>query len=85
MAKTCYICGKGTMSGINRRHKHSVGWKYEAPRNTRKWKVNGRKAKVVVKSDGKEEEKKIFVCMKCYKKLRKAEEYKGVQLAKFVG
>ena len=66
MAKVCELCGKSTVAGQRIQHHHSIGWKYKAPRSKRKFKPNLRKAKVNI--DGKE--KKITVCMKCYKKLR---------------
>ena len=67
MSKVCEICGKSTIAGSRIQHKHSTGWRYRAPRTKRQFKPNLRKVDVEV--GGKEQ--RVFVCMKCYKKLRK--------------
>lgn len=67
MAKVCEICGKSTTAGRSIQHHHSIGWKYKAPRSTRTFKPNLRKIKADVDGDIQN----IYVCMKCYKKLKK--------------
>jgi large subunit ribosomal protein L28 len=69
MAKECYICGKSTKAGKNIQHKHSEGWRYKAPKTNRKFKPNFKK--ITLEVDGKP--KKVTICMKCYKRLRKNE------------
>ena len=70
MSKVCNICGKSTVAGNRIQHKHSVGWRYKAPKSKRQFKPN---LKVVdVEVDGVA--MKVSSCMKCYKKLRKEEE-----------
>jgi len=67
MSKICNICGKTTMAGNRIQHKHSVGWRYKAPKSKRIFEPNLRKVDIEV--DGAVV--KASVCMKCYKKLRK--------------
>ncbi len=67
MAKMCQICEKTTVSGNRIQHKHSVGWRYKAPKTKRGFKPNLRK--VLVEVEGVPS--KIDVCMKCYKKIKK--------------
>lgn len=69
MAKSCYICDKQVAHGGKRKHKYGGGWKYRAQRITRKFSVNMRQT--TINENGKE--KKIDICMKCYKRLRKKE------------
>jgi large subunit ribosomal protein L28 len=66
MSKVCEICGKSTVAGNRIQHKHSVGWRYKAPKSKRTFKPNLRNVEVEV--DGKAT--KLSSCMKCYKKLR---------------
>ncbi len=66
MAKVCELCGKSTVAGKRIQHHHSIGWRYKAPRSNRAFKPNLRKIKV--DADGSIQS--IYVCMKCYKKLR---------------
>lgn len=61
------MCGKSTVAGRRIQHHHSIQWRFKAPKTTRQFKPNLRKLKVEL--DGKE--KKMLVCMKCYKRLRK--------------
>ncbi len=70
MAKTCELCGKSTTAGNRIQHKHSIGWRYKAPKTKRTFKPNLRS--VAVEIDGTPS--KIDVCMKCYKQLRKEQE-----------
>jgi len=60
MAAKCDICGKEVMFGNNVSHAHN--------RTRRKWKPNLIKTTIIV--DGKK--KRVKVCSKCYKKVRKA-------------
>lgn len=70
MAKTCELCKKTTISGNRIQHKHSIGWRYKAPKTKRGFKPNLRSASVDI--DGTPT--KVNVCMKCYKLLRKEQE-----------
>jgi len=70
MSKECILCGKSTVAGRNIQHHHSIGWRFKAPRTTRQFKPNIRKVKMEV--DGKT--RKVSICMKCYKKMRKEVE-----------
>lgn len=70
MAKSCELCAKSTISGNRIQHKHSVGWRYKAPKTKRTFKPNLRE--IAVEVDGVSS--KIDVCMKCYKKLRAEQE-----------
>jgi ribosomal protein L28 len=72
MSKECTICGKTSMAGRSIQHKHSVGWRYKAPRSKRTFNLNLREVNLDV--DGKIV--KAPICMKCYKKLRKESEIK---------
>jgi ribosomal protein L28 len=67
MSKICEICGKSTVAGNRIQHKHSVGWRYKAPKSKRQFKPNLRKVDVEIN----DAEVRMFVCMKCYKKLQK--------------
>ena len=67
MAKICEICGKSTVSGNRIQHKHSVGWRYKAPKTKREFKPNLRSINVEI--DGTPS--RVYACMKCYKKLQK--------------
>lgn len=66
MSKKCFFCNKSVAFGGHRRHKYGGGWEYRAPRTSRKFKPNMRKAKI--EKDGKKQV--VDICMKCYKKLR---------------
>ena len=70
MAKVCELCGKSIIAGRRIQHHHSIGWRYKAPRSVRTFKPNLRKIKVDVEGDVK----RIYTCMKCYKKLRAESE-----------
>lgn len=67
------MCGKSTIAGKNIQHKHSEGWRYKAPRTNRQFKPNLKNIELEV--DG--ETKKVRICMKCYKRLRKDEAEKA--------
>lgn len=67
MSRTCFFCGKGVVSAGHRKHKYGGGWEYRAQRTTRKLKPNLRK--IIIEKDGKT--KKVDICMKCYKRMRK--------------
>ena len=66
MAKVCELCEKSTVAGKRIQHHHSIGWRFKAPRSKRVFKPNLRKVKVDMQGDIKS----MYVCMKCYKKLR---------------
>ena len=70
MAKMCELCGKSTVSGNRIQHKHSVGWRYKAPKTKRAFMPNLRKIDVDIEGTPK----RINACMKCYKRLRKEQE-----------
>ncbi|NMC09137.1 50S ribosomal protein L28 [Candidatus Microgenomates bacterium] len=70
MSKLCEICGKSTVAGNRIQHKHSVGWRYKAPKSKRQFKPNLKNVDLDV--DGSLV--KATVCMKCYKKLRKEDQ-----------
>ncbi len=67
MAKICELCAKTSVSGNRIQHKHSVGWRYKAPKTKRAFKPNLRNIEVEI--DGVNT--KVVSCMKCYKKLQK--------------
>ncbi len=67
MSKICELCGKSTVSGNRIQHKHSVGWKYKAPKTKRVFRPNLRNVNVEI--DGTPT--KVNICMKCYKQLKK--------------
>ncbi len=67
MSKICEICTKSTVAGNRIQHKHSVGWRYKAPKTKRQFKPNLRVVEVEI--DGVPA--KLHACMKCYKKLKK--------------
>jgi ribosomal protein L28 len=67
MSKVCDICGKSTVAGNRIQHKHSIGWRYKAPKSKRKFRPNLRTIEVELDDTVK----KVSACMKCYKRLRK--------------
>lgn len=81
MARVCYLCGKKTEFGGNRKHRRGSSggggaWSYRSQRTSRTWRPNLRPAKLV---DDQGKEIRERVCMKCYKKLRKEEELSVVK------
>lgn len=70
MSKICEICGKSTTSGNRIQHKHSVGWRYKAPKTKRTFKPNLKNIDLDI--DGAV--MKATVCMKCFKKLKKEDK-----------
>ena len=70
MSRICFFCSKGVTFGGSRKHKYGGGWEFRATRTNRKFKPNLRKA--TIEKDGKT--KKVDICMKCYKKMRKSEK-----------
>ena len=70
MSKVCEICGKSTVAGNRIQHKHSVAWRYKAPKTKRQFKPNLRKIDIEIGGM----QKKVSSCMKCYKRLRKESE-----------
>jgi ribosomal protein L28 len=69
MSKVCEICGKSTVAGNRIQHKHSIGWRYKAPKSKRKFKPNLRK--VEIETEDSPVPVKVVACMKCYKRIRK--------------
>jgi ribosomal protein L28 len=67
MSRQCFFCEKGVVAGGHRKHKYGGGWAYRAQRTTRKFKTN--LTRITIEKAGKV--KKVDICMKCYKKLRK--------------
>ena len=72
MSKVCEICGKSTVAGNRIQHKHSVGWRYKAPKSKRQFKPNLRKIDV----DMEGSLIRVSSCMKCYKRLQKESKEK---------
>ncbi len=72
MSKECFICSKSTIAGRSIQHKHSVGWRYKAPKSIRQFKPNYRNVDLDI--DGTVTN--VTVCMKCYKRLKKDAEEK---------
>ena len=70
MARICELCAKSTISGNRIQHKHSVGWRYKAPKTKRAFRPNLRSVAVDIEGTPS----KIDVCMKCYKKLKAEQE-----------
>lgn len=68
MARECFFCEKTTTTAGKRKHKYGGKWEYRAKRITRVVKPNLRK--IEVEKDGTV--MRVDVCMKCYKKIRKA-------------
>lgn len=70
MAIVCEICGKKKSVGRSQKHKRGVAgkrWRKRAPKTSREFKPNLQK--VTLKING--EEKKMRVCAKCIKRIRK--------------
>ncbi len=57
------------MAGNRIQHKHSIGWRYKAPKSKRTFIPNLRKVEIEV--EGSTVPVKVSACMKCYKRLRK--------------
>ena len=70
MARKCEVCGKKPISGHRKKHKHSKGWRYRAPKTNRIWVPNLRK----VVLDTPAGEMKIKMCMSCYRRYQKEAE-----------
>lgn len=68
--RICEICGKKTVIGVDSTHRHGGKWARRAKRVSRVWKPNLRRAKVKQADGGV---KRMTVCLKCYKRLRKEE------------
>jgi large subunit ribosomal protein L28 len=67
MAKFCEMCGKSSIAGNRIQHHHSIQWRYKAPKTSRTFKPNLRNVNMEING----RVKKVQVCMKCYKRLRK--------------
>jgi len=66
MSKVCYVSGKTTAFGRNRKHNYGGGWAYRAHATSRTWKPNLRKLRIV--EDGTP--RTVWISMKYYKKLK---------------
>lgn len=82
MSRSCEIIGIKTQYGGNRKHRRGKSgaggvWRFKAPRTTRTWKPNIRKARVLTPAG---EVKRVNVSMKAYKKLRKEGQLEGYLL-----
>ncbi len=69
MARRCDICLKKVVHGHRKKHKHSKGWKYRAPKTKRVWVPNLRDVKLDAKG-----ELTVKMCMGCYRRYRKEGE-----------
>lgn len=70
MARVCMLCGKGSVAGHNiQHHSKKSKWRYKAPRTNRSFRPNLQW--VWLNVDG--QQKRMHVCMKCYKKARQDE------------
>lgn len=82
MAYVCEICGKSTSAGSSQRHRRGVAgkrWRDRAQKTKRKFKPNLHKKTLVING----EEKKMVVCAKCIKRIKKfgsIKDYKNIQL-----
>ena len=70
MSYVCQICGKKNVMGRSQKHKRGVAgkrWKFRAQETPRLFKVNLQR--VTLKING--EEKKMRICTKCLKRIKK--------------
>ena len=61
MASRCQVCGKGTTIWRNIRSNVSAGWLLRAPKTSRTFKANVRKATIMV--DG--QPTRVHICTRC--------------------
>lgn len=74
MSYVCQICGKGNVMGRSHTHKRGVAgkrWKKRTTKTPRLFKVNLQRVTVLVNG----EEKKMRLCTKCIKRIKK---YKSI-------
>lgn len=79
----CEICGKGKVVGRSQQHKRGVAgkrWKKRAPSTPRLFKPN-LQVKTLVVND---EKKKVKLCTKCIKKIKKDGKIKNYSKVAFV-
>ena len=67
MATRCEVCGKGTVIGRNIRSNVSQGWLLRAPKTSRTFKANVRKATILVGG----QPKRVDICTRCLRTLAK--------------
>jgi len=72
--KSCRLCGKKALIGIDSTHKHGGGWAMRGPATRKVWQPNLQKQKVII--DGRTQ--KVWLCTKCLRKV-KSEMKKLVQ------
>lgn len=69
----CYHCGKGVIHGRSHTHKRGVAggrWKKKAPKTQRLFRANLQPVKIVVKG----KVKRVKLCTKCLKRIKKDEK-----------
>ena len=69
MASRCEVCGKGTVIGRNIRSNVSALWKLRAPKKSRTFKANVRKATIMVGGQATS----VHMCTRCLRTLAKSE------------
>ena len=69
MASRCEVCGKGTVIGRNIRSNVSALWKLRAPKKSRTFKANVRKATIMVGGQATS----VNMCTRCLRTLAKSE------------
>jgi large subunit ribosomal protein L28 len=70
MSYVCYICGKKKSVGRSQQHKRGVAgkrWRKRAPATSRLFVPNLQKKTLVING----EKKKVLVCAKCLKRIKK--------------
>ncbi len=69
MASRCEVCGKGTAIGRNIRSNVSALWKLRAPKKSRTFKANVRKATIMVAGRAT----RVNSCTRCLRTLAKSD------------
>lgn len=67
MASRCEVCGKGTVIGRNIRSNVSALWKLRAPKKSRTFKANVRKATIMLGG----QPTSVNMCTRCLRTLAK--------------
>jgi large subunit ribosomal protein L28 len=78
MAYSCEICGKSTSIGSSQKHRRGVAgkrWKNRTTKTPRTFKPNLQKVGVVVNG----ERKKMLLCAKCIKRIKKFGSIKDIK------
>lgn len=82
MSYVCAICGKKTVYGVSQQHQRGVAgrrWKKRAQATKRVFKPNLSNVTVLISG----EQKKMKLCAKCIKRIRKYKsigDYKNIQM-----